>query len=241
MSNIETGDIESSLTAASTDEQIDALIEVVEDQQETIRQQQEEIEDLRGEVEQLRADADDPGNDDDEAEEQEDLREEIKQLRKILYSSIESRKELREEVEELRSAGTNPSDGATTLKPQTPIEDLVTTPERVLDDDNPKRARFVAKDIKQYSRSIPAGRGIKAGEIRRVLAARKGGHVHTGTLDRVIRILDEMGKDEVEVGRVPDSNERIVVFSEECVARIERLQTDHTVVIEEQEEAGEPA
>lgn len=226
--------------SASTDEKLNHLLDVVEDQQETIRQQQEQIEELRGEVEQLRADADDPGNN-DETEEQEDLQEEIERLRKVLYSSIENRKELRKEVEKLRSAGTNSSDEATTLEPQTPVEDLVTTPERVLDDENPKRARFVAKDIKQYSHSVPAGRGIKAGEIRRVLAARKGGHVHTGTLDRVIRILDDTGKDEVEVGRVPDSDERIVVFSEECVARIERLQTDHTVVIGKQGGAGETA
>lgn len=234
--------------------EFEQMKQVVEAQSEIIKAQGERIDDLereQGEHDEQIAELEQKGQEKNERiaelerekrdlreklQEERELAEKVERLKTLIHTGIEKRKDLANDVEELRSEGTNPEpDGEPTSiqEPETPLEDMTTVPERLLDNENPKRARFVAKDIDQYSHAVPAGRAIKAGEIRRVLSAREEGYVHTQTVDRVVDILDEMGQDEIEVGEIHSGNERVVVFSEECVSRIVALQeTNHTVVTE---------
>lgn len=96
---------------------------------------------------------------------------------------------------------------------------------------NQERARFVAKDIKEYTRSVPAGRVIKSSELRKVLIAKDGETGgHNETVSRVMSKLNEFGKSDVSI-RKSRAGERVVVFSEAIVERIESFPTDnHSVV-----------
>jgi len=143
---------------------------------------------------------------------------------------------LEESEEEPDSGGTNPTpDGEeTTLhKPETPLEEVVQLPEHLAEENlsaNQQRARFVAKDIHEYSRSVPAGRVIKSSELRRVLTASEEGRVHTETVSRVISFLDDLGQESVQL-RETQAGERVVVFTEEIVKRIVAFHnSNHTVV-----------
>ena len=110
---------------------------------------------------------------------------------------------------------------------ETALEDVVSLPEPVAEDSlspNQLRARFVAKDIVEYSTSVPAGRKIQAGEIRRVLRAGTECNGHTETVDRVIKILDRLGEDEVTV-RFDRDGERQVVFDDELAAGLRSAKT----------------
>lgn len=123
--------------------------------------------------------------------------------------------------------------GETTLQePETPLEDIVQLPEHVVDESlsaNQQRSRFVAKDVNQYSRSVPAGRAIKSSELRRVLSARDDGSCHTQTVQRVMQRLNDLGKDEVSI-KETQAGEKVVVFTEEIVQRIQRYNDNHGVV-----------
>lgn len=125
------------------------------------------------------------------------------------------------------------ADTAAAPEPQTPLEEIVALPEGVAAESlsaNQRRARAVAADIHQYSRSVPAGRAVTAGELRRVLSAREdGGPTHTQTVTRVIEMLTTLGADAVKQ-RSTHGNERVVVFEEALVARLAASGPDHTVV-----------
>jgi predicted transcriptional regulator len=97
---------------------------------------------------------------------------------------------------------------------------------------NQQRARFVAKDIHEYTRSVPAGRVIKSSELRRVLSAKKEGRIHTETVSRVIDFLTDLGQDDVQV-RETQQGERVVVFTDKFVKRVVAYHnTNHSVVRE---------
>jgi len=118
-------------------------------------------------------------------------------------------------------------------EPKTPLEDVIRVPEHLVEDSlsaNQARARFVAKDVHQYSRSVPAGRAIKSSELRRVLSARDGGRTYTETVSRVIEFLDELGKDSVAV-KETQSGERVVVFTDEIVKRIVAYNNQSNTVV----------
>jgi chromosome segregation ATPase len=118
---------------------------------------------------------------------------------------------------------------------ETPLEDIIQLPEELVADSltaNQERARFVAKDITDYSKSVPAGRAIKSSELRRVLVAKAEKTVHPQTVSRVIDKLTEFGKSEVE-SKKTQNGEKVVVFSEPIVERIEAIQRaagNHSVV-----------
>lgn len=132
---------------------------------------------------------------------------------------------LEENDEEAGSVDENPTpeDEKTALhEPETPLEEVVQIPEHSAEENlsaNQKRARFVARDVDDYTKSVPAGKAITSGELRRVLTAREESKVHTETVDRVISFLDDLGKDSVKV-RETQAGERVVVFAEEFVRRI---------------------
>ena len=126
------------------------------------------------------------------------------------------------------------TDGASAApEPETPLEEIVALPASVAAESlsaNQRRARAVAADIDQYSRSVPAGRALTAGALRRVLSAREdGGPTHTQTVTRVIEMLTTLGADAV-TERNTHGGERVVVFSEALVARLAASGPDHTVV-----------
>ncbi|WP_144263718.1 hypothetical protein [Haloglomus irregulare] len=116
-----------------------------------------------------------------------------------------------------------PQTGKTALQePETPLEDIIQIPEHLAEENlsaNQQRARFVAKDIHEYSRSVPAGRVIKSSELRRVLSAGEDGTVYNQTVSRVIDYLDSLGDEDVKI-RETQAGERVVVFTDEIVKRI---------------------
>ncbi|ELY61266.1 hypothetical protein [Natronococcus jeotgali] len=187
----------------------------------------------------------------DQAERIDELEEELEELTRWrggisnwTESNTDRIADLEDEVEEIKGTGDEtptPQGGeSTTPEPQTPIEDVVDLPEGLVEDNltaNQERARFVAKDISDYSKSVPAGRAIKSSDLRKVLRAKEDSRVHTQTVSRVIERLDELGKSEVEV-RESRSGERAVVFSEEIVSRIESLQRSSNDVVIGEEVCG---
>ena len=168
------------------------------------------------------------------------LRDELKQEREQRGTEVaETRQDLadlRETVEETHTDATDPiPDGQKTPfhEPETGLEDVVQLPEPVAEDTltaNQQRARFVAKDIADYTRSVPAGRAIKSSEIRRVLTAAEAGTVHSQTVARVMEFLDQLGEDAVQI-RESQSGARLVVFDEDLVKRVvayaNTVVTDH--------------
>jgi hypothetical protein len=147
-------------------------------------------------------------------------------------------------VEKDVSDSSNPTpetetDASTTA--QTPIEDVIRIPEHLVEDSltaNQQRSRAVAKDIHQYSRSVPAGRAIKSSELRRVLSAQSdGGPAHTETVSRVMTMLDDLGKESINM-RTSQSGEKVVVFDEDLVKRIVAHQNNHDVVADATGGAG---
>jgi hypothetical protein len=64
---------------------------------------------------------------------------------------------------------------------------------------NQERARFIAKDVRDYAERCPAGLVIDSRAIKRVITAKEGTKPHTQTVARVMTFLDELGKDAVEL------------------------------------------
>ena len=121
------------------------------------------------------------------------------------------------------SAGNRASEGVT---PETPLEQVVALPEHLADGEltaNQQRARFVAADVWDYTTDVPAGRTIQAGDLSKVLRAGTDCRGHSQTVDRVIRLLDDLGGDDVEV--VERRGQRRVVFTEALCRRLRRLTT----------------
>jgi len=127
--------------------------------------------------------------------------------------------------EEPDSPTTNPTpDGSKTTiqEPETALEDVASIPEHLVDDSltaNQRRARFVAIDVEEYSRSVPAGRAIKSSELRRILSAGTDETIYNQTVSRVIDYLDELGGDDVKI-RETRSGERAVIFEDDLVERL---------------------
>ncbi len=194
-------------------DQADDLSAVVGELVELVEDQQEQIAELRQEVEDLRA---------DQADHRETTAERRAEDRKRL-TDVEDRIDDVETAD--RPQGSTEEDPAADgpETPQTALERTASLPAEMIDDEtaNVRRAVFLARDAQDYTRSVPAGRAITAGEIARVLRAGTDCNGHSQTVDRVIRILDEMGQDEVQV--VDRRGQRRVVFSDAVVSRLERL------------------
>jgi len=211
--------IKSSLTDdGSIADTVNALIEIVEDQQKRI----DELEDRLDDEQTQR------GKDDAE------LRGRI--------TDAENRLDAVEEEGSTTETPTPETKTDTSTDPQMPIEDVIRIPEHLVEDSltaNQQRSRAVAKDIHQYSQSVPAGRAIKSSELRRVLSARSdGGSTHTETVSRVMDMLDNLGKEAINV-RESQSGEKVVVFDDDLVRRIVAYQNQsHGVVIDATEEQG---
>jgi len=119
-------------------------------------------------------------------------------------------------------------------QPETPIEQVVTMPGEMASEQltaNQDRARFIATDIRDYAESVPAGWAISSTDLRRVLQAYDDSG-HTETVARVFDILDDLGGDEIKL--VNRHGTKRIVFTDELIARLDRLdQKNHDVVMEE--------
>ena len=182
-----------------------------------------------------------------------DLRAELQQERETrAKADAEDRKRIHEvetQVEEATdddttAASTDPdreSDTEATnpgVRPsEVPLEEVIRVPEHLVEEHltaNQRRARFVAKDVAAYTRSVPAGRAIRSSQLRQVLSAGEDGQIYTETVSRVIRFLDDLGGDAVTV-KESRRGERVVVFTEAFVERVQAYQShaqqdNHTVV-----------
>lgn len=132
-----------------------------------------------------------------------------------------------------------PSDASTpgVEPPQTPLEDVVRVPEHLVEESltaNQQRARFIAKDVHEYTQQVPAGRAIKSSALRRVLAAGEEATIYTETVSRVMDFLNELGQEAVKI-RESQQGERVVVFTDAFVKRVVAYQNQrqrNTVVTE---------
>jgi hypothetical protein len=181
----------------------------------------------------------------DRVEELEEENTELKQqLKEESTRAAKERAEINKrvsETEEMINADETPTatgggdDGSTPrgCEPQSPLEEVTQLPEHVVEDNltrNQERARFIAKDVSEYTRSVPAGRAIRSSEIRTVLSAGYDERIYTQTVSRVIEFLTELGGDDVQL-KETRSGERVVVFSDAITERLTRLsQTDNGVV-----------
>ena len=200
MSAIISEGLQSSLTDSSTEEAITTLVEIV-------REQQEQIDELQEQLSQTKR-------------EQAEDRQRITTLEDTI-DDIETA----EDAEDGDISTTTPTPemvDTTVPNAETSLEDVIRLPEHVAEDSlskNQERARFVAKDVVDYSRSVPAGRVIRSSEIRRVLRAGEDSTIHTETVSRVMDFLDRLGEDDVRI-RESQSGERVVVFEDDLVKRI---------------------
>jgi hypothetical protein len=110
----------------------------------------------------------------------------------------------------------------------TPLEDLVTLPDTVLDEEraNTQRAVFVARDVSEYTKSVPAGRVVTSSELRTVLRAGTDSKGHRQTVSRVMNLLDDLGGDETKI--VERRGTKRLVFTDEIVERLGRLTADRS-------------
>jgi seryl-tRNA synthetase len=197
--------LESSHNDRSTEETITALVDVVERQQQQIDDLQERVSDLE----------------DDLQEEQETRAREDAQLRQRITAVEEDLEDDQEDANPTQEAGQT-----ATQETMTPLEDLVTLPDTVLDEEraNTQRAVFVARDVSEYTKSVPAGRVITTSELRTVLRAGTDSRGHRQTVSRVIDLLDDLGGDDTKI--VEKRGTKRLVFTDEIVERLERLTTD---------------
>ena len=195
----------------STDEKIDALIDVVTEQQQRIDQLEDELQQTKREA----------------AED-----------RQRITNVEDTVDDIETDNAESDTTPTPHVEDTTVPNVETSLEDVIRLPEHVAEDSlsrNQERARFVAKDVVDYSRSVPAGRVIKSSEIRRVLRAGEDSTIHTETVSRVMDFLDRLGEDDVRI-KESQSGERVVVFEDDLVKRI--VAYDNTVVTDRGAKGG---
>jgi hypothetical protein len=208
MSALASGDIESSLTTdGSTEQTVHALVETVNVLVDRVEELEEQLKE-----ESTRA-----------AKERAEINKRVSETEEMINA------------DETPTATGGGDDGSTPrgCEPQTPLEEVTQLPEHVVEDNltrNQERARFIAKDVSEYTRSVPAGRAIRSSEIRTVLSAGYDERIYTQTVSRVIEFLTELGGDDVQL-KETRSGERVVVFSDAITERLTRLsQTDNGVV-----------
>lgn len=102
------------------------------------------------------------------------------------------------EQQSSQSSATEDEDEAKT----TALEQVCALPEHVAVENltsNQKRARSVARRIKDYGKSVPAGIAITSTRIRDVLTAQEDKRIHRQTVQRVADFLKEFGDGGVDI------------------------------------------
>lgn len=198
-------------------ESLSELTAVVEELRTELQEERQRRKELEDRVEEL----EDEQNDHQE----QTARERAADRQRI--TDVEDRLDDVEQTDNTQSSTGENTTADSHTQPQTALEQTVSLPQEMIDDEtaNVRRAVFVAQDVTDYSRQVPAGRAIKSSELRHVLRAGTDANGHNQTVDRVMAILDEMGGDEVDV--VDRRGERRVVFTEELCRRLEAVRQDH--------------
>jgi hypothetical protein len=219
MSATADGEINLSLTTEqdSPEEAISVLVDVIKKQQQQIDDLQERVSDLE----------DDLNEQDDGLDEERDTRaREDAQLRQRITAveeDIEGLEDDQEDANPTQQTGKPPEQ-----ETMTPLEDLVTLPDTVLDEEraNTQRAVFVARDVSDYAQCVPAGYAITSSDLRKVLRAGTDSRGHRQTVSRVIDLLDDLGGDDTKI--VEKRGTKRLVFTDEIVERLGRLTADRS-------------
>jgi hypothetical protein len=193
---------------------------IVEEQSDTIEQQQETIEEQADRIDEL-----------EETGKQERRR--TAKVRGQLKSDVA---EIEDRLDSSNPEGPHGEDTSADAhtRPETSLEQTTALPEEMVEEEsaNVQRAVFIARDVSDYTTSVPAGRAITSGELRRVLRAGTDCNGHSQTVDRVIQVLDDLGGEGTKV--VERRNERRVVFTDDLCQRLGEItqqDTNHDVVI----------
>lgn len=237
--------------AQTVDEKIDALVETVNEQATVIEQQNEVIEQQSDRIDTLEERVDDTESKAKIGMETAfELEEAVTGDRGSFdaQDTAEEEGSLIERVEDIEDGGVDGGSGdetptpqtpETTFEPETPLEDVVNLPSTMAEESltaNQERAYFIAKDITDYAKSVPAGRVLTSSEVRRVLTAKEESRAHTQTVSRVMDRLEELGKDDVQL-KETRGGERAVVFTDEIVERLQKAQSNTVVIGDERVEA----
>lgn len=116
----------------------------------------------------------------------------------------------------------------------TALERICALPEHVVKDNltsNQQRARSVARRIREYGKSVPAGVAITSSRIKRVLTAQEDTQIHRQTVSRVADFLERFGDGAVEI-KETRGGKTTVVFDQQLVKDVTTVVTDqeHTSV-----------
>ena len=132
--------------------------------------------------------------------------------------------DVEEQVQALESSADNTSSEEADEMPsqtaETPLERICALPEQIADRElttNQDRARFIARDVRDYAEKAPAGLVIDSQTITKVLTAAEGTKPHTQTVARVMNFLEKLGKEDVE--QMKRRGKKLVVVDPEAADR----------------------
>lgn len=180
--------------------------------------------------------------------ENQELREENQQLRDRL-DEVETKQagfgkaisSNQNRIEDIESGGSVDQDANGGVKPNenqpsaenigkfSPLGQVVNLPEHATDSlsRNQERARFVAKDVREYADMRKGELVMSTGDIKRVLSAKEEKSIHWETVSRVVDFLDTLGNEDTTV---KDKRGTIVCFDPDAVAQWSKGRQTHAVV-----------
>ncbi|SDM93322.1 hypothetical protein SAMN04487949_2895 [Halogranum gelatinilyticum] len=144
----------------------------------------------------------------------------VDDIESTLHTSKDHRKHLQQRVHALED---DPETDATDTA--SPLQQLIRLPSKAASKltANQERARFIAQDIREYAKKVPAGFAIDSTTVRKLLQAKEGQTPHTQTVTRVMDFLDRLGKEDVRI--VKRRGTKRVVFSEHAVGELAATST----------------
>ena len=193
---------------ATDNSTVEQLIATVEDLQKTVEQQADRIDELETEL----------------AEHKDHTGREFADVRARITKT--ENQQMEAVSEDATSGGDEGETGSQDL--QTPLERICGLPEHIADREltaNQERARFIAKDVGDYAEKAPAGLVIDSRTIKKVIAAAEGKRPHTQTVARVMRFLNELGKEDVQLKKRrgqkfvvidPQAADRYAAYHDRC-------------------------
>ncbi|WP_245998445.1 hypothetical protein [Halalkalicoccus subterraneus] len=104
--------------------------------------------------------------------------------------------------------------------PATRLKRICALPEHVANRElttNQKRARFIARDVRDYAEKAPAGLVLNSRTITKVITAVEGSKPHIQTVAHIMDFLEKLGKDDVE--QTKRRGKKLVVVDEEAADR----------------------
>jgi hypothetical protein len=203
----------------STD--VETLVQTVSELQQTVEQQADRIDHLETTVREQQEEL---------AEYQDHIGREFASVR-VRITEAEDAFETQKQQTEAHSEGENPgcdTGEQASTNDETPLYRVCALPEQVAAREltaNQERARFIAKDIRDYAKKCRAGLVIDSRAIKRVITAKEGTKPHTQTVARVMNFLDELGKDSVEQKK--RRGRKLVAFDPEVADRLSDANAAH--------------